>query len=70
MPESKRKPVAVGDLLSDGSTVRTVLGVLPYIGKYPAFFNVVLVLSSPVTLSGKIEMAYNDLALRGGPSEE
>lgn len=50
----------VGDQL-DG---RTVLEVRPYRGKYPQWFNVVLVITSPHTRSGRIERAYNDLALR------
>lgn len=59
------KPVRPGDQFPwIGNDTRTVLGVLPYTGRYPQFFNVVLVLSSPHTHSGKIEMAYDDRALR------
>lgn len=45
-------------------STRIVLAVRPYTGKYPQWFNVVLVLSSPQTRSGTIEMVHNDLPLR------
>ncbi len=37
----------------------TVLGVLPYTGKYSQWFNCVLVLTAPRTRARQIEMAYN-----------
>lgn len=58
-------PVKAGDVL-DG---RTVLAVEPYTGRYPHWFNCVLVLSSPCTRSGRIERAYWDPAGRPSGAE-
>jgi hypothetical protein len=61
----RKRPVRKGDLFPwDESSTRIVLDVWPYTGLYKDLFNVVLVLSSPQTKSGRIEMAYEDPALR------
>ena len=58
-------PVKVGDQFPwCSSGFRTVLAVSKYHGRYPQWFNVSLTLSSPHTTSGRIEMAYDDPALR------
>jgi hypothetical protein len=64
------RPIAKGDQFPwiEGKT-RIVLDVLPYTGHYPHWFNCVLVLSSPHTVSGRIEKAHHDpaLPLAAGP---
>jgi hypothetical protein len=38
----------------------TIVEILPYRGKYPQWFNCVLVLTAPRTKKGTIEMAYEN----------
>lgn len=63
------EPVKAGDRMASYGGEATVLEVLPYTGRFPEFFNVVLVLSSTVRASGKLERAYNDPALRQRPND-
>lgn len=60
------RPITKGDQVQYFTGMATVLDILPYTGIYSQWFNVVLVLSSTRTRSGRVEMAYNDLALRDG----
>jgi hypothetical protein len=56
--------VKPGDQIEHYVSGARVIEVKPYCGRYPQWFNVVLVLSSTQTSSGRIERAYNDRALR------
>lgn len=68
------QPTKEGDLIpvwwstgkrnEQGDPLARVLSVYPYAGRYPQCFNVVLCLHAPNTRSGRLEMAYDDQALR------
>jgi hypothetical protein len=55
MPKSLIGNVQVMNL----TTWRELIAIRPYTGRYPQFFDCVLVLSSPHTRSGQIETAYH-----------
>jgi len=65
--QPRTRPIQAGDRVQTfWNDAAEVLETLPYTGRFPEHFNVVLRVSAPSTRRGWLEVAFDDTVLRRG----